>query len=123
MYSYHFAALSADVGSRAGSVVGRLNITVILKEIAKREKLAGRDATTKAKAAAEQLKVYFDELCSGMGPEACRLAEKQELKSVLLGEAEAAPLMKAEKKTIRTTINKSAAQRLADTFGDRGLEW
>jgi hypothetical protein len=123
MNSYHFRALSQDVGYRWGCIAGRGNIDVVLKEIAQREKLADVPGLAKAKVAAEQLMVYFEELCAGMGPEACELAKRQEVGGEMLDGANAELLTKAEKKSIRTTTDKSAAKRLADAFGARGVDW
>lgn len=123
MNSYHSKALSQDVGYRMGCIAGRGNIEVVLKDIAQREKIADAPGLAKAKAAAEQLKVYFEELCAGMGPEAYALAKRQEVDGEMLDGADAELLMKAEKKSIRTTIDKSTAKRLAAAFGARGVDW
>jgi len=123
MNSYHLSALSQDVGYRMGCIAGRGNIAVVLEEISKQEKLANSPGIVAARAAAEQLEVYFEELCSGMGAEACALATRQEVGGEILDGAEAEQLLKAEKKSIRTTIDKSTAKRLADAFGARGVDW
>ena len=120
--SYESRALSQDVGYRMGSIAGRGHIAAVLAEISKRGKLADVPGLAKAKEAAEQLEVYFEELCAGMGPEAFALAIRQEVGGEILDGVEAELLMKAEKKSIRTTIDKSTAKRLADALGARGVD-
>ena len=101
--------------------MGRANIREVLDEAANRRKRGERDPIVEL--AAQHLKVHFEEVRNGLGPDACRLAYRQEIEGELLSEAEAEELERAEVKPIRTTIDQETAAALADLIRERTANW
>lgn len=113
-FGYHAQALTRDVSDAISCVVGRGNAAAVKEELETRGAAVPSDVLE----AVEKLSSYFDEMCRGIGEEACQLALRQEFRGELLSEAEGKVLEAAGRRRINTSIGKKEATRLAKLIGD-----
>ena len=120
-FHHHLHSLSRDVRDRTDCVVGRANAAVVkarVEGLRQSGEWVGSDVVD----AAAQLYGYFDELCAGLGSDACELIRQQQTGEVLFhSEADQAVIDAALRRRVKTTIDRTTAKRLVEVL--QSADW